>query len=50
MSTHGPVISAGSLLIKEVLPEQFKHLYDPTKIMDQKEVNNLVSRIITNSK
>lgn len=47
---NAPIISAGSLLIKDLLPAQFKEHYDPTKVMNKKEISNLVSKIITHSK
>lgn len=40
------VITPGALLIKSMLPEQAKAHYDPSKVLDKKGVQELMSKII----
>ncbi|HET8685725.1 MAG TPA: hypothetical protein VFM18_03555, partial [Methanosarcina sp.] len=42
----GQIISAGSLLIKEQLPEKVKEKFDPSKMIDKKQVASLMEEII----
>lgn len=41
------VITPGALLIKSLLPEQAKASYDPSRILDKKGVQDLMSKIVT---
>jgi len=44
------VISAGSLLVKELLPESVKEHYDPSTLLDKKGISGLVTKIVKHSK